>query len=144
MRRNERKSTGARGVSNYLQETNVTQYPDIQPPLGATEIDGMVVVKTITSEELRDYLKHLHWIPAFRGVPSGIHSRFMEYKPLEFLGHFQRVGAVTKESHFPCRAPSKNLLYVTLYIGGHPGSAVSREEQQNPLEAMYAPMTTCV
>ena len=98
--------------------TSTHDQPALQPPLGGTEVDGMVVVKTITKDELRDYLQHLHWIPAFRGVPSGIRGRFMEYTPLEFLDHLRGVGAVTKGRHFTGRAPTKNLLYVTLYIGG--------------------------
>ena len=52
--------------------------PDQQPPLGGTEIDGLVVCKTITKDELADYLQNLHWIPALRGIPSGIRRRFME------------------------------------------------------------------
>lgn len=92
--------------------------PDLQPPLGGTEVDGLVVCKTITKDELADYLQHLHWIPAFRGIPSAIRRRFMEYKPLEFIGYLRKVGAITKGEHFTGRVPAPDLVYVTLYIGG--------------------------
>jgi hypothetical protein len=122
MRRDERKRTGARGVSNYQQETNMStpthDQPDLQPPLGGTEVNGLVVCKTITKDELADYLQHLHWIPAFRGIPSGIRRRFMEYKPLEFIGYLRKVGAIKKGEHFTGRVPAPDLVYVTLYIGG--------------------------
>ena len=96
----------------------MTENPDLQPPLGGTDIDGLVVCKTLTKDELRDYLHHCHWIPALRGIQSSARRKFAEYPPLELFAHLRGVGAITKGDHFSGRKPADDLLYVTLYRGG--------------------------
>ncbi len=74
--------------------------------------------KSITRDELREYLGLCHYIPAAKGLRSIVHKNFSEFSHIELMLQLREVEVVNRSEHFSGFSVRDHFVKVTLLEDG--------------------------
>ena len=74
--------------------------------------------KSITREELEEYLGSCHFIPAGNGLKSNLHERFSEFSHIELMLQLREVDVVNRSEHFSGFSVRDHFVTATLLEDG--------------------------
>jgi hypothetical protein len=74
--------------------------------------------KSITCEELEEYLGSCHFIPAGNGLKSNLHKRFSEFSHIELMLQLREVEVVNRSEHFSGFSVRDHFVTATLLEDG--------------------------